>query len=330
MKDRALLLKQLAALSADVKEPVSILANAAALLYEEMPDLNWSGSYLLRGTELVLGPFVGKPACTRIAVGQGVCGTAAQRRETVVVPNVHDFPEHIACDSASESEIVIPLTVSGSLYGVLDIDSPVPDRFSQEDVAGLEAFARELERALSFSSGSAAADIVLNAIRERRSIRRFRPEIPPREDIEKIVEAGLYAASGKGLQATVTVAVTNKAFRDRLASDNASFWSVGTDDPFYGAPVILIVLGNKKRPTYLYDGSLVLGNMMLAAHALGLGSIWIHRAKQEFETEAYQHFLEEQGILGDWEGIGHCCVGYIDGEPPAPAKRRRDRVFWIE
>jgi GAF domain-containing protein len=114
-------------------------ANLSALLYHSLPDLNWAGFYLLRAGELVLGPFQGKVACVRIPLGQGVCGTAAQRRETIVVPDVHAFPGHIACDAASRSEIVLPLLHNGRLSGVLDLDSPIPERFDRDDAAGLEA-----------------------------------------------------------------------------------------------------------------------------------------------------------------------------------------------
>ncbi|HIT08809.1 MAG TPA: GAF domain-containing protein [Candidatus Merdivicinus faecavium] len=123
---------------------VSNLANAAALLYEELPRVNWAGFYLARGEELLLGPFGGKPACLRIPFGKGVCGTAAARRETILVPDVHAFPGHIACDSASRSEIVLPLIKNGRLFGVLDIDSPERGRFSEEDAAGFTETARIL------------------------------------------------------------------------------------------------------------------------------------------------------------------------------------------
>lgn len=113
-------------------------ANFSALLYHTMPDLNWAGIYLYKQGELVLGPFQGKPACTRIALGKGVCGTAAERKKTIIVPNVHEFPGHIACDSASNSEIVVPMIRSGQLIGVLDLDSPLLARFDEEDKAGLE------------------------------------------------------------------------------------------------------------------------------------------------------------------------------------------------
>lgn len=113
-------------------------ANFSALLYHTMPDLNWAGIYLYKQGELVLGPFQGKPACTRIALGKGVCGTAAERKKTIVVPNVHEFPGHIACDSASNSEIVVPMIKNSQLLGVLDLDSPLLARFDEEDKAGLE------------------------------------------------------------------------------------------------------------------------------------------------------------------------------------------------
>ncbi len=129
------------------RDPVSNLANASALLYDQLEDLNWAGFYLLKTDYLLVGPFQGKPACARIALGKGVCGTAAARRETLVVADVHAFPGHIACDGASQSEIVVPLlTASGELRGVLDLDSPMLARFTAEDAAGLEHFVSELLR----------------------------------------------------------------------------------------------------------------------------------------------------------------------------------------
>ena len=130
---------QLAAVLAGEPDGLANTANMAALLYLGLPDLNWAGFYFLHGNELVLGPFQGKVACVRIALNRGVCGAAASRRETVIVPDVHAFPGHIACDSASRSEIVVPLVRAGRLWGVLDLDSPQLARFDQEDAAGLEA-----------------------------------------------------------------------------------------------------------------------------------------------------------------------------------------------
>ena len=144
-RDRyAALAGSLAALLAGERDWIANLANTAALLYTELADINWVGFYLLKDGELVLGPFQGKPACVRIAMGRGVCGTVAQRRESIVVPNVHEFAGHIACDSASNSELVVPLIRSGELLGVLDVDSPRLGRFDEEDRMGMEAIARLL------------------------------------------------------------------------------------------------------------------------------------------------------------------------------------------
>jgi L-methionine (R)-S-oxide reductase len=128
---------QLAAVLAGERDGIANASNLAAILWQSLPDLNWSGFYFLRNGELVLGPFQGKVACVRIAMGKGVCGTAAERRETVIVPDVEKFPGHIACDAASRSEIVVPLVHGGSLLGVLDLDSPSLARFDHEDAAGL-------------------------------------------------------------------------------------------------------------------------------------------------------------------------------------------------
>jgi len=129
---------------------VPLLANASALIWQSMDDLNWAGFYLMRGGRLVLGPFQGRIACIHIPVGKGVCGTAVQQDATQRVPDVHAFPGHIACDSASQSEIVVPLRQNGQVVGVMDIDSPIPDRFSEDDQKGLEAFARTLEKWIQF------------------------------------------------------------------------------------------------------------------------------------------------------------------------------------
>ena len=125
-------------------ELIANAANLVALLYHSLPDLNWAGFYFLKGDELVLGPFQGKPACVRIEMGKGVCGTAAVRRETVIVANVHEFPGHIACDSASNSELVIPLIREGRVIGVLDVDSPEFDRFGDEEKQVLELIVQQL------------------------------------------------------------------------------------------------------------------------------------------------------------------------------------------
>jgi len=164
---------------------------------------------------------------------------------------------------------------------------------------------------------------------ERRSVKKYLPDMPKREDIDKIIEAGLAAASGKNLQAPVIVAITNKEIRDRLSEANAAVMGAKAD-PFYGAPCVLLVLGEKIANTYVYDGSLTLGNMMLAAHELGLGSCWIHRAKEVMALPEWQQWLKSIGLEGEYEGIGNLTVGYPDGGYPAPKERRKGRVVYVE
>ena len=142
------LVAQLEALTLDVPYETANLANAAALIWQELPDINWAGFYKMTDGVLVLGPFQGKPACIRIPVGRGVCGTAVAENKTELVYDVHQFPGHIACDSASNSEIVIPIRVKGEIWGVLDIDSPYVGRFTEADRAGLEGAAAVLEKVL--------------------------------------------------------------------------------------------------------------------------------------------------------------------------------------
>ena len=172
---------------------------------------------------------------------------------------------------------------------------------------------------------------LLELIKERRSIKKYKTDVMVSEElINQVIEAGLYGASGRGKQSPVIIAVTNKELRDKLSVMNAKF--MGKDenfDPFYGAPVVLIVLADKERPTYLYDGSLVMGNLMLAAHAAGVGSCWIHRAKEEFETEEGKELLKSLGIEGEYEGIGHCVLGYPLEEEPQAAERKKDYIYYI-
>src|SRR5258706_14758928 len=136
--------RALGGLMAGERDLIANSANFAALVYHTLPDLNWAGCYFLRGQELVLGPYQGRPACVRIAMGRGVCGTAAQRRASVLVPDVREFPGHIVCDPVSRSELVVPLLRDAELVGGFDLDSPLPGRFSEEDRAGMEAAARTL------------------------------------------------------------------------------------------------------------------------------------------------------------------------------------------
>ena len=150
MTDYKLLAAQIKSLAEDEPHYIPVLSNASALLYENMEDLNWAGFYIMNKGSLMLGPFQGKVACIRIELGKGVCGTAAQKDETQLVKDVHQFPGHIACDSASNSEIVVPIHAGGKVVAVLDIDSPSLGRFSDKDKAGLEAFVKVLEEVVDF------------------------------------------------------------------------------------------------------------------------------------------------------------------------------------
>ncbi len=172
---------------------------------------------------------------------------------------------------------------------------------------------------------------VLKNIRERRSIRKFTSEMPKQEDIDAIVEAGLYAPSGMGKQTSKIVVITNKEVRDHLSDMNRRIggWDEGFD-PFYGAPVVLLVLAEADEPNHVYDGALTMENLQLAASSLGLGSIWINRAKQEFESEEGKALLKDFGIEGNWEGIAHCVIGYPDGEKPEAAPRKPGRVVYVK
>lgn len=169
----------------------------------------------------------------------------------------------------------------------------------------------------------------LNVLKTRRAIRSYESRIPERELIDKVLEAGTYAPTGMGQQSPIIVAVTNQELRDRLSRMNADIMGQDTD-PFYGAPVVLIVLADKNIPTYLYDGSLVMGNLLNAAHAVGLGSCWIHRAKEMFESDEGKALLKEWGIEGDYEGIGNCIIGYPAQGSPAPKARKTDYIHYID
>lgn len=171
---------------------------------------------------------------------------------------------------------------------------------------------------------------VLNKMKTRRSIRKYKPDMIPQELLDKIIEAGTYAASARGCQNTIIIQVTDRELRDRIVQMNCEIggWAEGYD-PFYGAPAMLIVLAKRDWPNRVYDGSLVMGNLMLAAHELGIGSCWIHRAKEEFETEWGAKMLKSLGIEEEYEGIGHCALGYIDGEYPAAPSRKENRVYYL-
>ena len=168
----------------------------------------------------------------------------------------------------------------------------------------------------------------LKTLMERRSCRSYKPDPVPAEILDRILEAGTYAASGMGRQSAIMIAVTDKKVRDQLSKMNAAVMGSAAD-PFYGAPAVIVVLADRSVGTYLYDGSLVMGNLMNAAHALGIASCWIHRAKEEFDSEEGKAILKELGIEGDYEGIGHCILGYAAQENNPAAPRKENFIFRI-
>ena len=172
---------------------------------------------------------------------------------------------------------------------------------------------------------------ILQVIKSRRSCRKFKDGLIEKEKLDQIMEAGTYAASGMGKQAPIIISVRKKEVRDKISALNAGIMGQPESfDPFYGAPEILIVLADKSVPTHVYDGSLVLGNMMLAAEELGVGSCWIHRAKEEFESDWGKELLQSLGISGDYEGIGHLAIGYAAGPANEAAPRKAGYVHYIE
>ena len=172
---------------------------------------------------------------------------------------------------------------------------------------------------------------ILENMKTRRSIRKFKPDAVPQEMLDQIIEAGIFAASARNGQSAIVIQVTEPALRNKIADMNREIggWEKGFD-PFYGAPAMLIVLAKTECAQRVHDGSLVMGNLMLAAHALGLGSCWIHRAKEEFESDWGREFLKSLGIDEAYEGIGHCALGYIDGASPEPPARKPNRVFYVK
>lgn len=169
----------------------------------------------------------------------------------------------------------------------------------------------------------------INNILTRRSTKSFKGDMISDSDLDLILEAGKSAPTGRGRQSPIIIAVTNKELRDKISKMNAEI--MGADfDPFYGAPVILVVLADKEIPTHIYDGTLVMENMMLCANALGIGSCWIHRAKEEFDSAEGKKILDELGIEGSYEGIGHLAIGYAKEAPPPAKPRKENYVYYVK
>ena len=170
---------------------------------------------------------------------------------------------------------------------------------------------------------------VLDLINSRASTKSYSDKMPSEEQLNKIISAGLRAASGRNIQAPIIIAITNKEIRDRLSRSNAAIMGA-SQDPFYNAPAVLVVLAKKEAHTYVYDGSLTLGNMMLAAHGLGLGSCWIHRAREVFELDEWKKWLKSIGINDEVEGIGNLIVDYPADKIPEPKPTKDGRVFFVK
>ena len=170
---------------------------------------------------------------------------------------------------------------------------------------------------------------VIENMVKRRSIRRYKSTPVPQNILDEILKAGIYAPTGRNLQAPIIIAVTNKELRDRLSKMNAAVMGA-ENDPFYGAPAVLVVLADRSVPTYLYDGSLVMGNLMNAAHSLGIGSCWRHRAKEVFESDEGKKILRELGVEGEYEGIGNCILGYADCDLPEARPRKENYIIKAE
>ena len=169
----------------------------------------------------------------------------------------------------------------------------------------------------------------LEDLKNRRSCRSYQPRQITEEELQQVLEAGTYAPTGRGAQAPIIVVVQDKETIAALSRQNAAIMGNPEADPFYGAPTVLIVLADKSRPTYLYDGSCVMDNLLNAAQAVGLGACWIHRAKEELESEEGKALLKQWGIQGDYEGIGHCVLGYRADAVPAPAPRKEKYVYYV-
>lgn len=170
----------------------------------------------------------------------------------------------------------------------------------------------------------------IKVLESRRSCRKFKPDMVKDEELKAIIEAGTFAATGMGKQSPIIIAVMDKEMRDKISEENRKIGGWGEDfDPFYGAPVILIVLAKKDVATHVYDGALVMGNLMNAAESLGVASIWIHRAKEEFESDFGRDILKQLGIEDEYEGIGHCALGYAAAPAGEPAPRKDNYVYYI-
>jgi len=305
--------EQLKALISDEYDYLANLSNAAALLYNELEDVNWAGFYLMKNGELVLGPFQGLPACIRIEVGSGVCGSAVEDEKTYIVEDVHKFEGHIACDSASESEIVIPLYSDDRIVGVLDIDSPIKGRFDETDKKHLEEFAKLLTKESKFQIDA------LESIKTRRSVRKYKDKKVEKEKINELIDSARLAPSGKNIQPVEYVIIEDGKRREELAN------IVSGGDFIAEAPLTIAVI-SKKCEHDIEDGSAATENILISARAQGLDSCWVAGYKKDY-NKGVEEFLE---LSDDYRLISLLAIGYSDQRPTPPNKKSIEEVIHYE
>ena len=305
--------QQLKALISDENNYLANLSNAAALLFNELEKVNWAGFYLMKNGELVLGPFQGLPACIRIKVGNGVCGSAVEDQKTYVVENVHQFEGHIACDSASESEIVIPLYADDRIVGVLDIDSPVKSRFDDLDKKYLEEFAKILTQESKFEVDT------LESLKTRRSVRKFKDKKVEKEKIAEMIDSARLAPSGKNIQPVEYIVVQDEKKRKEITE-------IASGGDFIAEAPLCIAVISKKCEHDIEDGSAATENILISAKAQGLDSCWVAGYKKEYSSGIEEYF----SLPEDYRLISLLAIGYSDKNPEPPAKKSIEEVIHYE
>ena len=305
--------QQLKALISDENNYLANLSNAAALLFNELEKVNWAGFYLMKNGELVLGPFQGLPACIRIKVGNGVCGSAVEDQKTYVVENVHQFEGHIACDSASESEIVIPLYADDRIVGVLDIDSPVKSRFDDLDKKYLEEFAKILTQESKFEVDT------LESLKTRRSVRKFKDKKVEKEKIAEMIDSARLAPSGKNIQPVEYIVEKKKKKRKEITE-------IASGGDFIAEAPLCIAVISKKCEHDIEDGSAATENILISAKAQGLDSCWVAGYKKEYSSGIEEYF----SLPEDYRLISLLAIGYSDKNPEPPAKKSIEEVIHYE
>lgn len=305
--------QQLKALISKEKDYIANLSNAAALLFNELEDVNWAGFYLMKNEELVLGPFQGLSACIRIEVGNGVCGSAVEDKKTYVVEDVHQFEGHIACDSASESEIVVPLYADDRVIGVLDIDSPVKSRFDNIDKKYLEEFAKILSQDSKFQLET------LEALKSRRSVRSFKDKKVEKEKIIEMIDTARLAPSGKNIQPVEYIIIQDEKKRQEITE-------IASGGDFIAEAPLCIAVISKKCEHDIEDGSAATENILISAKAQGLDSCWVAGYKKDYSSGIEEYF----SLPKDYRLISLLAIGYSDRNPEPPAKKSIEEVIHYE